>query len=59
MVTKLKNIASNIIVVLIFIVVGSIIGLLVAGFNEYSETLLYIMLGLALPYNLLNRADFK
>jgi len=59
MVTKLKNIASNIIVVLIFIVVGSIIGLLVAGFNEYSETLVYIMLGLALPYYLLNRADFK
>jgi hypothetical protein len=55
MVAKLKNIASNIVSVLIFITVGSTIGLLAAGFQEYGETLVYIMLGESMAYYLLNK----
>jgi len=59
MYTTLKNIASNIVAVLIFITVGSTIGLLIAGYKEYGEICVYIMLFLAVPYYLLNRVDFK
>ena len=59
MVSKLKSIANTLLSVLIFITVGSLIGLLVAGYNEYGETLVYVMLGLAIPYYLLNYSDFK
>ena len=54
-----KEIKRIDVAVLIFITVGSTIGLLIAVYKEYGEICVYIMLFLAVPYYLLNRVDFK
>jgi hypothetical protein len=59
MVTRLKNIANTFVSLLIYLTVGSVIALLSAGYKEYGEICVYLILGLSVVYYLLNYKDFN
>lgn len=55
----LKNIAVNILAVLIFITVPSVIVAIASGYEYLGEAGIYLIIVLSLPFYLLNNEDYK